>query len=196
MALKQLFANNAATYLSQLLGGTISNTVLYIVSGDESLFPVPVAGSEYFLLTIEDPETKEFEIVRVTSVSGNQYTVTRAQEDTSAKAFPVGAKVQLRATKETYENLYNRAEQLSSYIHKQKTAPAGPPYVWVVTHSLNRYPAVTIQEGTWTGVGTDTFTKTSDVEADVSYTTSGGAQSKTQLRITFSSPIIGRVVCT
>lgn len=197
MALKQLYANNAATLLIQPLGGTVNDKILYVDSAQAELFPSPDPLKEYFLVTLEDPETKEFEIVKVQQRTGNTFILAaRGEEGTTVRAFNIGAKVQLRVTKNTLENIYNHADEIASYVHKQKTTPgqSGSKYVWIVNHNLNRYPSVVIEEGTW---GTnDVFIKTADVEADIKYVDNLNNPSKTELRIEFSEPIIGRAICT
>jgi len=183
MALKQIYANNVASYIDQPLGGTVSDTSIYIVPADQDLFPSPVVGVEFFLATLENTQTKEWEIVRVTARSGNQLTVIRSQEGESIKSFPLGSKIQLRVTKETLERLYDHSEEIATYVHDQTVATA----TWTINHNLNRYPSVSIEIGTWlAGV----FTKTSDAFADISHT------SDTTITITFSEPIAGRVICS
>ena len=90
MAVK--FSNNGKTTLSS--GITTSATSLAVVDG--SVFPA-ITGSESFFLTLEDT-SGNVEIVKVTALSGNSLTVTRAQESTTARAFSAGDKAENRLT--------------------------------------------------------------------------------------------------
>jgi len=90
-----LFANNAATTLA----GNISDSALSltVATGTGSLFPSPSAGQQ-FNVTIVRASDSAFEIVKVTARSGDTFTIVRAQESTSAKAFVTGDKIELRVT--------------------------------------------------------------------------------------------------
>lgn len=83
-----LFANNA----SSTLAGTLSSgaTSMTVASGTGALFPHPSAG-QLFVLTLTDAATGLLnEIVHVTSVSGDTFTIVRAQEGTTAVAWNIG----------------------------------------------------------------------------------------------------------
>ena len=87
-----LFANNANTTLaSSLTAGATSMSVTSATG-----FPSPT-GVQYFYCTLADAATQTtIEIVKVTSVSGTTFAITRAQDGTSATAFAAGAVVSLR----------------------------------------------------------------------------------------------------
>lgn len=86
------FSNNGKTTLSS----GISSTATSITVADASVFP-SITGSEYFYMTLEDV-SGNVEIVKVTSVSSNTLTVTRAQESSSGRAFSAGDKAENRLT--------------------------------------------------------------------------------------------------
>jgi hypothetical protein len=78
------FKNNASTTLS----GSINNsqTAITVISG--ASFPVPAAG-DYFYATMYEVSGHDeinIEIVKVTAVSGNNWTIVRAQDGTTARA--------------------------------------------------------------------------------------------------------------
>jgi hypothetical protein len=78
------FKNNASTTLS----GSINNsqTSITVVSG--TAFPVPAAG-DYFYATMYEVSGHDeinIEIVKVTAVSGNNWTIVRAQDGTTGRA--------------------------------------------------------------------------------------------------------------
>ena len=83
------FTNNAETTLSS----GINNSVTTISVASSSTFP-SISGSNYFYATIDDDTNNE--VVKVTAVSGTTWTVVRAQDNTTARAFDSGDKVELR----------------------------------------------------------------------------------------------------
>ena len=86
--------NNAISRLAASI--TTSETTLDLFSGDGALFPSLSAG-DWFPATLV-AATGEFEIVKVTARSADALTVTRAQENTSAKPFLAGDRIELRMT--------------------------------------------------------------------------------------------------
>jgi hypothetical protein len=78
------FKNNASTTLS----GSINNsqTSITVVSG--TAFPVPAAGDYFYATMYELSGSTEIniEIVKVTAVSGNNWTIVRAQDGTTGRA--------------------------------------------------------------------------------------------------------------
>ena len=99
----QLYVNN----LSAVLSGAISDTDTAITVVDGSAMPTP-SGGDYFLLTLVgfDGSLVEnaWEIIKVTARSGNDLTVVRGQEDTTAVAWSGGTYMELRVTAETMSN--------------------------------------------------------------------------------------------
>ena len=89
------FANNAATTLFSSV--TVSDSQIVVSPGGGALFPA-AGGSNYFMVTVVDNTTGLLEIMRVINRSGDTFTVARAQEGTTARAFPTGSPVELRLT--------------------------------------------------------------------------------------------------
>lgn len=85
--------NNATS----VLAGSIDDaaTTFSVSSGDGADFPTLTEG-DWFPLTIVNGV--DYEIVRCTDRSGDLFTVTRAQEGTSAASFAAGSRVDLRLT--------------------------------------------------------------------------------------------------
>lgn len=96
-----LFANNVATTLSSALTGAATTLSVASSAG----MPMPTA-SDYFLLTLENTAGTVREIVKVTAVSGNTLTIVRAQEGTTASAFAVGDKAEMRLTAGGLTNIF------------------------------------------------------------------------------------------
>lgn len=119
-----VFANNVRTHLATPL--TESSTTFTVTAGEGSRFPIPASyGSvtnsynvdEIVAVTIVD-DLGNMEIVYVTKRDGDDFTVLRAQEGTTAKVFEVGAIVELRITAKSLNNittsLYVAPEYLGS----------------------------------------------------------------------------------
>jgi len=87
-------SNNATSTLAA--GITNAATSLTVQSGDAGLFPSLAAG-DWFPLTLVDGNGN-MEIMLATARAGAVITVVRAQEGTTAKAFPAGSRVDLRVT--------------------------------------------------------------------------------------------------
>lgn len=88
------FKNNAVGYLSAAISSSDSSATL--TTGGGASFPTLSAG-EYFYATIT-ATSGVYEIVKVTSRSTDAISITRAQEGTTAIAFPQGSIVELRIT--------------------------------------------------------------------------------------------------
>lgn len=95
-------ANNATSTLATSIDDSAS--ALDVQSADASKFPTLSAG-DWFPITVVDA-SGNIEVMKCTARSGTTLTVTRAQEGTSALAFDAGARVDLRVTKSTLENLF------------------------------------------------------------------------------------------
>lgn len=89
------FANNASSTLAT--GISSGATSITVATGDGALFPA-AGGSDWFYCTLIIAATNTREIVKVTSRSGDVFTVTRAQEGTTATAFSTGDLVRLQLT--------------------------------------------------------------------------------------------------
>jgi hypothetical protein len=90
-----LYANNAASRLA----ASITNvaTSFSVTAGHGAKFPV-ISGADYFYATLMD-SAGNLEVVKVTARATDTFTVTRAQEGTTARAYAVNAIVELRITK-------------------------------------------------------------------------------------------------
>ena len=120
-----LFANNCNTTLaSSLTSGATSMSVTSATG-----FPSPT-GVQYFYCTLADAATQTtIEIVKVTSVSGTTFAITRAQDGTSATAFAAGAVVSLRLVRASL-NDFPKLDETNTFnadqaISGQLTSSAG-----------------------------------------------------------------------
>lgn len=119
------FTNLASSALQQ--GITNTSGTLQIGVDDVAKFPT-IAGQEYFIIMVVGGDGS-FEIMRVTGVVDNTFTVTRAQEGTVAKAFVAGDKVEHRLTAESLVTIVEEAsvtkphtsEDADTYGHATST---------------------------------------------------------------------------
>lgn len=88
------FANNAYGTLNA--GITNSATSLTLSSGQGARFP-SLGANDFFYATLIDT-SNNLEVVKCTARSTDVLTITRAQESTTARAFAVGDRVELRVT--------------------------------------------------------------------------------------------------
>jgi hypothetical protein len=89
-----LYTNNAATLLTAAI--TTSSTTLSLTGGTGLLFPSPSAPDFFYVTVANNGGT--LEIMKCTSRATDTLTVVRAQEGTTASAFSIGDKVELRVT--------------------------------------------------------------------------------------------------
>ena len=87
-----VFSNNATTALAS----SVTSSATSITVQDGSVFPT-LSGSDYTYITLEDL-AGNVEIVKLTARSVNVLTIVRAQDGTSARAFGIGSKCELRLT--------------------------------------------------------------------------------------------------
>lgn len=99
------FANNASSLLANSIEA--DSTEVVVTSSTGQLFPVLTAPTDYFKITLVNPGNGEYEIMKVTEVVGDTFTVTRAQEGTLARAFPQNTVVENRLTAESIQAVLN-----------------------------------------------------------------------------------------
>lgn len=145
--------NNAHSTINQVGGLTLIDTTLIV--SDASSFP----ASGDFLITIWDSDTypdptddSGREIIKVTAVAGNTFTIERGQEDTIASLHANGTIVAMLITAGIFEEI---EEAIASTGHEQNTdttlqanIPLAPLLqtvgdVWFVTKYSTRYDGQT-----------------------------------------------------
>ena len=97
------FANNAFGTLSA--GITDTATSITLASGQGARFPT-LASGDYFYATLIDT-SNNLEVVKVTARATDVLTVTRGQEGTTAQAFAIGDRIELRVTAGGLEDAAN-----------------------------------------------------------------------------------------
>lgn len=99
------FANNASTVLANAIEE--DTTTLIVATDAGQLFPVLSLPTDYFKITVVNPGDGTWEIMKVTNVAGDEFTVVRAQEGTTARSFPQNAVVENRLTAESIQAILN-----------------------------------------------------------------------------------------
>lgn len=121
--MKIKFSNNASTTLFSTV--TVGDTQIVVSPGGGSLFPELTDGN-FFMITVVDAQGN-LEIMCVTSRNVDTFTVNRAQENTSARAFPEGSVVELRLTAGSIGEI---ASQLTTDILAATQLPRGIITMW------------------------------------------------------------------
>ena len=97
--------NNAFGTISA--GINSSATTVTLDSGQGARFPT-LGGSDHFYGTLIDT-SNNVEIIKVTARSTDSMTVVRAQDNTSARAFSIGDRFELRPTAKLFEDIQSDA---------------------------------------------------------------------------------------
>jgi len=97
------FANNAFGTLNA--GISSSDTSITLSSGQGARFPA-LLTDEYFYITLIDT-SNNLEVVKCTARSTDVLTIVRAQDNTTARAFVIGDRVELRVTAAALEDSSN-----------------------------------------------------------------------------------------
>jgi hypothetical protein len=137
MATKKLFNDKA---YGNIKGGvTAGATSIELYPGQMVAFAINLEITGEMYLTITDAES-EIEIVKVTAVSGDTFTVVRGQESITAKAWPAGAVISQRVTagvagvfiqREAFRTIaYNPNELLAGDYVGEKIYQSGQKLWW------------------------------------------------------------------
>lgn len=98
------FSNNGHSTLATSI--STSDTSITVASGHGSRFP-SLSSGEHFYATLID-SSNNLEIVKCTARSSDVLTVTRAQESTTARAYGIGDRIELRVTAQSLVDLRNQ----------------------------------------------------------------------------------------
>mgnify|MGYP002507123569 CR=1 FL=1 len=115
MALKLLAANNASTVLAAGINNT--QTTMRVREGTGDMFPQPVPGESFFILTFVDAATGTVnEIVNVTARDGDNFTIKRAQEWTDSRAWSANDQCINMVTAGTIKHIVDNYQPLKSQL--------------------------------------------------------------------------------
>ena len=105
-------SNNAFGTISA--GINSSATTVTLDSGQGARFPT-LGGSDHFYGTLIDT-SNNVEIIKVTARSSDSMTVVRAQDNTSARAFAIGDRFELRPVAKLFEDILSEATPAANSI--------------------------------------------------------------------------------
>ena len=125
------------------------------------------------------PLLSNSEIVRVTGITGNVFTIVRAQEGTTAQEVAAGWRIANTITRKVLTDIEDALNALAPgslyYVHNQGSASS----TWNISHNLGAYPNVTVVDSAG-----------SQVEGSVDYTDDN------TIVISFSAPFGGKAFLT
>lgn len=148
--------NNAKSTLAA--GITNVATSLSVQTGDGAKFP---AAPFHATLYASDPATGE--IVKVTAKTTDTFTITRAQEGTTAQAFNAGDKVELLVTAKLFDDFQTRTEVIVATDGSGDYNTDGTSDQTEIQEAIDNLPAgggvVLLKKGTYTINGTISILK-------------------------------------
>jgi hypothetical protein len=115
------FTNNASTTVGT--GINASATSLTVASA--SSFPQLSGADDYCYLTLQGATNTTREVVKATALSGNTFTIVRAQDNTSAASWVAGDIVELRMTAALLTDVIDAATVEGVKTNYQYTPTAG-----------------------------------------------------------------------
>lgn len=103
-------ANFASSLVATAPSPATSGLSLVVTAGQGALFPATPFNAVVWNASVGEPTGSTAEIVRVTNISTDTLTITRAQEGTTAKSIAVGWTISANLTAKTITDLQNRPD--------------------------------------------------------------------------------------
>lgn len=98
-------ANFAYSTVATAPSPATSGTSLVVQTGDGANFPATPFNATIRVASASYPTSSQREIVRVTNISSDTLTITRAQEGTSARSIVIGDVIEVDATAKTFTDI-------------------------------------------------------------------------------------------
>jgi len=179
-------SNNAFGTISA--GISSSATTVTLDSGQGARFPT-LGGSDHFYGTLIDT-SNNVEIIKVTARSTDSMTVVRAQDNTTARAFAIGDRFELRPVAKLFEDILSEAVPAADTIVNSMIATdavnADSIAADAVGSSEIAANAVGASELNVSGNGTSGQALLSDGDGTMSWGSAGGLIKTTQALFTTS----------
>jgi hypothetical protein len=196
------FTNNASSTLASGINNSV--TSLTVATGQGALFPTLSAG-DYFYCTLANA-VGTIEIVKVTARSTDTFTITRAQDGTSAAAWSTGDKVELRLVSASLNDL-PKLDEVNTFSLRQTFSVGTVQGPWTTAGrpssptaglmgfntSFNRLEAYNGAASAWvssggaTGTGSDAVFYENGKTVTASYTITSGNNAHSVGPITIAS---------
>ncbi len=139
--------NNAKSTLAS--GITSGATSLSVQSGDGAKFPAAP-----FQVTLYSSDSANGEIVKVTAKTTDTFTITRAQEGTTAQAWNANDKVELLVTAKLFDDFQTRTETIVATDGSGDYNTTGSSDQTVINEAISNLPSgggvVLLKKGTYT----------------------------------------------
>nr|DAW93368.1 MAG TPA: tail fiber protein [Caudoviricetes sp.] len=125
-----LYENNCVSTLAKAI--TASSTSMTISDINGNWPEITSASPNFFFVTLVNPNNNDTEIVKVTRCNPDTglMNITRAQDGTKAKSFPISTKVEMRITKSFFD-AYLGAAAFVPFFAFRLEHPAGLPAGWI-----------------------------------------------------------------
>lgn len=157
-----VLTNNATTRLAAALSS--GATTLTVTTGEGAKFPSPTGG-DWFPLTILNGASA-LEIVRCTGRASDVLTIVRAREGTTALAFDIGDRVELRLTVGGLQGVIQDGGLMRiGSIAGANTITGTAPAPFAAYANAQKFDFVAVADNTgpvtinWNGVGAIALTK-------------------------------------
>lgn len=111
-----LHANFATSTIVNAPSPATSGNTLTVTTGTGALYPTPPFNATVWPPSVQ-PSITNAEIVRVTAISGDSFTVTRAQENTSAQSIGSSYQIDATITAKTFTDIESNLSRLPSYYN-------------------------------------------------------------------------------
>ena len=109
-----LWKNNATGVLALQIAD--NDVTIFVGAGEGAAFPYPESGNTFYV-TLEEVDGN-IEIALCTAREGDSLTVLRGQDNTTARAFPVGSTVEARVTAAAMNAFMSKSENLNDVASK------------------------------------------------------------------------------
>jgi len=196
------FTNNATSTLAAGINSSV--TSLTVATGQGALFPTLSAG-DYFYCTLANA-VGTIEIVKVTARSTDTFTITRAQDGTTATSWSTGDKVELRLVSASLNDL-PKLDEINTFSLRQTFSvgtvqgpwatagrPASPTAGLIgfntSTNKLEAYNGTAsawVSSGGATGTGSDAVFYENGKTVNTSYSITAGNNAMSTGPITIAS---------
>lgn len=125
-----LYENNCVSTLAKAI--TASSTSMTISDINGNWPEITSASPNFFFVTLVNPNNNDTEIVKVTRCNPDTglMNITRAQDGTKAKSFPISTRVEMRITKSFFD-AYLGAAAFVPFFAFRLEHPAGLPAGWI-----------------------------------------------------------------
>lgn len=125
-----LYENNCVSTLAKAI--TASSTSMTISDINGNWPEITSTSPNFFFVTLVNPNNNDTEIVKVTRCNPDTglMNITRAQDGTKAKSFPISTKVEMRITKGFFD-AYLGAAAFVPFFAFRLEHPAGLPAGWI-----------------------------------------------------------------